>query len=82
MDLIRESELEWAMHKLEHLSEQERGVVLAFSRRLVNKLLHQPTVRLKQESNGRQAYHYTEAVRDLFGIQDDGCGPEEGENHG
>ena len=82
MDLIRESELEWAMHKLEHLSEQERGVVMAFSRRLVNKLLHQPTVRLKQQSNGRQAYHYTEAVRDLFGIEDDDFIPEEGENHG
>jgi glutamyl-tRNA reductase len=82
LDLIREAELEWAMHKLEHLSEQERGVVLAFSRRLVNKILHQPTVRLKQQSNGRQAYHHTEAIRDLFGIADRSSGPGEEEGHG
>jgi glutamyl-tRNA reductase len=82
MDLIRETELEWAMHKLEHLSEQERSVILAFSRRLVNKILHQPTVRLKQQGNGRQAYQYTEAVRDLFGIADGDEGLGEGESHG
>ncbi len=82
LDLIRETELQWAMPKLEHLSEEERSVVLAFSRRLVNKILHQPTVRLKQQDNGRHAYHYTEAVRDLFGIKDGGCGPEEENGHG
>lgn len=82
MDLIRETELEWAMHKLEHLSEEECSVVLAFSRRLVNKILHQPTVRLKQQGNGRQAYHYTEAVRDLFGIEDHDSGPGKGDGHG
>jgi glutamyl-tRNA reductase len=81
MDLIRETELEWAMHKLEHLSEQERNVVLAFSRRLVNKILHQPTVRLKQQANDRQAYHYTDAVRELFGIADGEFDPEDGDGH-
>jgi glutamyl-tRNA reductase len=81
VDGIRESELAWAMGKLDGLSEQERNVVLAFSQRLVNKILHQPTVRLKQHARGRQAYHYSEALRDLFGI-DDGCEPEEGQAHG
>jgi glutamyl-tRNA reductase len=81
MDLIRETELEWAMHKLEHLSEQERNVVLAFSRRLVNKILHQPPVRLKQQANDRQAYHYTDAVRELFGIADGEFDPEDGDGH-
>jgi glutamyl-tRNA reductase len=84
MDIIREAEVEWAMQKLEHLSDQERSVVLNFSRRLVNKILHQPTVRLKQQGNGRQAYQYTEAVRELFGIKDDDprSGEEARQDHG
>jgi len=77
MDGICESELAWAMNKLEGLSEKDRNVVLALGKRLVNKILHQPTVRLKQHANSREAYRYTEALRDLFGI-DDGCRPEEG----
>lgn len=71
LDGLREAELEWAMQRLEHLSDRERSVILAFSRRLMNKILHEPTVRLKQHANGREAYRYTEAVRDLFGISDD-----------
>lgn len=74
IDGIREAELAWAMNKLEGLSDQERSVIMAFSRRLVNKILHEPTVRLKERANGREAYRYTEAVRDLFGIDDGECG--------
>lgn len=72
VDGIREAELAWAMSKLDGLSEQERNVVLAFSQRLVNKILHRPTVRLKEHADGPEAYLYTEALRDLFGIDDAG----------
>lgn len=68
VDGIRQAELDWALNKLEGLSERERGVVLAFSQRLVNKILHQPTVRLKHHANGREGYRYADVVRDLFGI--------------
>ena len=68
VDGIRQTELDWAMNKLEDLSDKERGVVLAFSQRLVNKILHQPTMRLKHHANGHDGYVYTEVVRDLFGI--------------
>ncbi|NIV36650.1 MAG: glutamyl-tRNA reductase, partial [Anaerolineae bacterium] len=65
---LREAELAWALNKLEGLSDQQRSVVLAFSQRLVNKILHEPTIRLKHHASGREAYRYTEALRDLFGI--------------
>jgi glutamyl-tRNA reductase len=71
VDRIRQAELDWAMNKLDSLSDQERGVVMAFSQRLINKILHQPTIRLKQHANSREAYRYTEALRDLFGIDGD-----------
>lgn len=70
MDGIRQAELDWLMNKLDGLSEKERGVVLAFSQRLVNKILHQPTMRLKHHADGREGYRYAEVVRDLFGIGD------------
>jgi glutamyl-tRNA reductase len=76
VDGIREMELEWAMHKLDHLSDQERSVLQAFSQRLVNKILHQPTVRLKQRAGDREAYRYTDAIRDLFGMIDGECEPD------
>jgi glutamyl-tRNA reductase len=78
VDDIRQAELAWATNKLSNLSEQERNVLLAFSQRLVNKILHQPTVLLKQHANGRQGYHYAEALRDLFGIDDDPESEKEG----
>jgi glutamyl-tRNA reductase len=81
VDGLREAEVAWALGKLEGLSDQERNVVLAFSQRLVNKILHEPTIRLKHHANGREAYRYTEAVRDLFGIESAEQGPEEGESH-
>jgi glutamyl-tRNA reductase len=70
VEQIRERETEWVLQKLDHLSAQERDVILTFGRRLVNKILHQPTVRLKQHANSCEAYRYTGAVRDLFGIGD------------
>jgi glutamyl-tRNA reductase len=75
VDGLREAELAWALSKLDGLSDQERNVVLAFSQRLVNKILHEPTIRLKKRTRGREAYHYTEAVRDLFGISDSESNP-------
>ncbi len=82
IDSIRESELERILQKLEHLPEQERNAILSFSQRLVNKILHQPTVRLKEHANGREAYLYTEAVRDLFGISDSEYEVQEENPHG
>lgn len=82
MEGLREAELAWALNKLEGLSDQQRNVVLAFSQRLVNKIMHEPTIRLKQQANGREAYRYTEAVRDLFGIGDGESGPDDERVHG
>ncbi|MGD2207781.1 MAG: glutamyl-tRNA reductase [Anaerolineae bacterium] len=79
VDGIREAELAWAMNKLEGLSDRQRNIVLAFSQRLVNKILHRPTIRLKQHANDQMAYRYTEALRDLFGIiEDRECGSQKG----
>jgi glutamyl-tRNA reductase len=41
------------------------------SRALVNKILHQPTVRMKKLARNGDAAHYVTALRELFGLQAD-----------
>ena len=64
---IREAETRWALGKLGHLSDRERKVVLALSRRIVNKILHHPTVRLKEHA-GSLDHQYVAVLRELFGL--------------
>jgi glutamyl-tRNA reductase len=68
IECIRDTEVQWAMSKLNHLSGQEQNVILALSRRIVNKILHQPTIRLKEHASDRDAYRYVETLRDLFDL--------------
>jgi glutamyl-tRNA reductase len=65
---IRRAELEKALRRLEDLSDHERNIIQALTYGIVNKILHRPTIRLKDHANSRDGYHYTEAVRDLFGL--------------
>ena len=67
-DEIRQRALDTALKHLSHLSAADRARVEAFSEALLNKLLHEPTVRLKQEAGSERAGHYASAVRDLFGL--------------
>lgn len=62
---IRERELDRVRGKL---SDTERSVVESVTARIVDKLLHVPTVRLKQAAAGADGTHYAETVRDLFGL--------------
>jgi len=67
---LRESELNWLWHRLSHMPEEDREVVESFSKRLLNKLLHEPTTRLKEGvANGRGA-EFIDAVRFLHAIED------------
>jgi glutamyl-tRNA reductase len=62
---IRQSELEAHLRKLNHLSEHERGVITALTHAIVNKILHEPTVRLKQSADAK----YLESIRYLFDLE-------------
>jgi glutamyl-tRNA reductase len=63
---IRVAELERA--RLGGLSDAERERVDAVTRGIVNKLLHRPTVRLKQLAAEDGSAPYAEAVTELFGL--------------
>jgi glutamyl-tRNA reductase len=68
---IRAGELLKAEGRLERLSESERSVVEALTAQIVNKLLHLPTVRMKQAAAAADGVLYADAVRHLFGLGED-----------
>jgi glutamyl-tRNA reductase len=65
---IRVAELERGLARLGPMSERERNAVNAMTSAIVNKLLHQPIVRLKQRGRHHDSSLYSHAVRELFGL--------------
>lgn len=68
---IREAELRKAEGLLGRLDESQRRAVESITSQIVNKLLHMPTVRLKQAAAAADGGVYAEAVRHLFGLGED-----------
>jgi glutamyl-tRNA reductase len=58
--LLRENESRW-----ETLSPADKERVEVLARALVSRLLHEPTVRLKDHTT----YHYLHTIRELFGLE-------------
>ncbi len=70
-EAVKAQELDKALRRLENLGDREQDVVRALAHGLVNKLLHEPTVRLKQHALQGDGYLYTDVVRELFGLEID-----------
>ena len=68
---IRAAELDRTLARLGHLNERDRNLVAAMSHAIVNKLLHEPSTRLK-DSGGRD---YVRALRELFALVEDELAP-------
>jgi glutamyl-tRNA reductase len=65
-EAIRAAELSKAK-----LSDAERETVESITSQIVNKLLHLPTVRMKEAAAAADAVLYADAVRHLFGLEDE-----------
>jgi glutamyl-tRNA reductase len=65
---VRRDALARASRHFAHLSDADRAKVDAFSESLINRLLHEPMVRLRAEARKGQAAGYALAVRELFGL--------------
>jgi glutamyl-tRNA reductase len=68
---IRRAELAKAESRLGELSDAERRAVESVTAQIVNKLLHLPTVRMKQAAAAADGVVYADAVRHLFGLEDE-----------
>jgi len=65
---IREQELERALRDLGDVDAAIAQRIEHLSRSLVKKLLHEPTVRLRERAGTGNADEVADAVRDLFGL--------------
>jgi glutamyl-tRNA reductase len=68
---IREAELRKAEGVLGRLDDAQRRAVESMTSQIVNKLLHLPTVRMKQAAVSADGVTYADAVRHLFGLGED-----------
>ncbi|MCU1463399.1 MAG: glutamyl-tRNA reductase [Acidimicrobiales bacterium] len=67
-DAVRVAELERYRARLAGLDDRQRDAVEALTRGIVAKLLHEPTVRLKDAAGGPKGERLAEALCDLFGL--------------
>ncbi len=67
---IRSAELEQSLRRLD-LDDRQREGVEALTRAIVNKILHGPVSRLRQEAEREEGMAYLEAARVLFALDDE-----------
>jgi glutamyl-tRNA reductase len=67
-EAIRDAELQRYTARLADLSPKERAAVEGLTRGIVNKLLHEPTVRLKDAAGTARADRLADALRALFDL--------------
>ena len=65
---IRAGELAKAEGRLGRLPESERKLIESLTSQIVAKLLHLPTVRMKEAAAGTDGVIYADVVRHLFGL--------------
>jgi glutamyl-tRNA reductase len=69
---IRQEELNKTLSRLGDLPPDMETSLEDLTRAIVNKILHPPTARLKEEANGPNALDYASLTRSLFGLDEEG----------
>jgi glutamyl-tRNA reductase len=70
MDKVRSAELATALRRIGPLSAEQTEAVEHFSRALMNKFLHEPSVRLKSAAANGRGLAVVDAARYLFALED------------
>jgi glutamyl-tRNA reductase len=65
---LAQAEVEQALNRLDERDQHIEEVVSRLAHRLVNKILHEPTVRLKAQAAQGNGQDYADAVRELFDL--------------
>jgi glutamyl-tRNA reductase len=77
MNRVRERELVAALRRLPDLTPEQRAAVEYFSLSLMNKFLHEPTVRLRAAAANGRGLGVVDAARYLFALDEkDPAAPE------
>lgn len=77
MNRVRERELAAALRRLRDLTPEQRAAVEHFSHALMNKFLHEPTVRLRAAAANGRGLGVVDAARYLFALDERAEAPAE-----
>ena len=72
LEAIRRAELDKALGRLPGADEETRRVMEALSQSIVNKVLHAPTVKLRDSSRAGHGHRFIELVSEIFGLKGSG----------
>ncbi|HLV36116.1 MAG TPA: glutamyl-tRNA reductase [Spirillospora sp.] len=68
---LAHDEVEAALRRLGNLDAGQQKIVERMAQRIVNRILHEPTTRLKAGAAGNAAPDYAAVVRDLFALDEE-----------
>src|SRR5215213_45272 len=71
MDRVREEELSLALRRIEGLSDEQVKGLESFSRSLMNKFLHEPSVRLRAAAANGRGLGVVDVAKYLFALERD-----------
>lgn len=69
-ETIRRRELDKTFRRLGHLSNEDKNAIEQMTLSIINKILHKPTVNLKEKTRTTEGQAYLKAIRDLFHLDD------------
>ena len=70
---IRDAEHDRLANRLADLSDDQRQQVEMLTTSIVNKILHLPTVKMKEAAGSPDSYVYADTIRTLFGLNGTGA---------
>ena len=65
---VAQMEVDQALNKLQDADEHTAQIINRLAHRIVNKLLHEPTVRLRGQASEGNGHAYAHALKELFGL--------------
>ena len=65
---VAQMEVDQALNKLQDADEHTAQIINRLAHRIVNKLLHEPTVRLRGQASEGNGHAYAHALTELFGL--------------
>ncbi len=68
-ELIKNTELDRALEKLDDISEEDKYVIELLASRIIGKILHHPLTNLKKESSSSMGALYVDSIKRLFELE-------------
>jgi glutamyl-tRNA reductase len=67
-EIIKQNELRRALNRLGKISDREKNILSTMAHAIVNQILHDPIVNLKEMAVSQQGHLYAEVVKKLFDL--------------